>query len=129
MADVVKVVNGGLAIITNRLKGAGTEPNYIDWGTGGNTAATDTDTVLATPKNDEARVSGTSTQETTTTSNDTYQVVGTVTCETTSGAIDEVGLFDASTSGNMFVRATFDDINVNVGDSIQFTIKVVFDQA
>lgn len=34
MADVLKIVNNGLSIITNRLKGAGTEPNYLGSGTG-----------------------------------------------------------------------------------------------
>jgi len=37
------VVNAGLDITTNRLKGAGTEPLYIGWGvSAGTTAKTDT---------------------------------------------------------------------------------------
>lgn len=127
MADVVKVVNGGLDILTNRIKGSGTEPKYIGWGTG-TTAAAVTDTALETARA-EARTDGTSTQQTTNTTNDTYRVVGTITCATTAAAITEVGLSDASTSGNLFLRGTFDVINVSVGDSIQFTINSVFDQA
>ena len=37
MATVV--VDGGLGITTNRLKGAGTEPLHVGWGTGAGTAA------------------------------------------------------------------------------------------
>lgn len=127
MADVIKVVNGGLGILTNRLKSAGTEPKHIGWGTG-TTAADVANTTLETARG-EARTDGTSTQQTTTTTSDTYRVAGTITCVSTSAAITEVALFDASTSGNMFLRGTFSAINVNVGDSIAFTINTVFDQA
>lgn len=127
MADVVKVVNGGLGIVTNRIKGSGTEPKYVGWGTG-TTAADVADTGLETARA-EARTDGTSTQQTTTTTSDTYRVVGSITCAGTAAAITEVGLFDASTAGNLFLRGTFSAINVSVGDSIQFTINTVFDQA
>jgi hypothetical protein len=123
--DVIKVVTGGLAIITNRMVGAGIEPTYIHWGTGGATTATTSDSALTTPRS-EARVSGTSSRATTTYTNDTWRCVGTLTCASTSAAISEVGLFDANTSGNMFLRGTFSDINLNVGDSIQFTVSVAF---
>lgn len=127
MPDVVTVTNTGLGITTNRIKGAGTEPKYVAWGTG-TTAAEATDTALETA-GAEARTDGTSTQQTTNTTNDTYQVVGVITCTGTNKAITEVGLFDASSAGNLFLRGTFDAINVNVGDSVQFTIKAVYDQA
>jgi hypothetical protein len=127
MPDTVVVTNNGLAITTNRIKGSGTEPNWVHWGTGATTAA-EANTALQTPRA-EARVAGTSTQQTTNTTNDTYQVIGTLTAAGTAAAIVEAGLFDASTSGNLYLRATFDSINVSVGDSIQFTIKVVYDQA
>lgn len=126
MADVIKMLNGGLGIITNRIKGAGTEPKYVAWGTG-TTAAVETNTALET-ESAEDRTEGTSTQQTTTTSNDTYQVIGTITSLSTQ-AITEVGLLDASSGGNAFMRATFDAINLNADDSIQFTIKTVLDQA
>lgn len=126
MPDVVVVTDVGMGIITNRVKGAGTEPNHIGWGTGV-TAAAAGNTALETARA-EARTAGTSTREQTNVTNDTYQVVGTITASGSAAAITEVGLFDASTAGNMFLRGTFDAINVNVGDSIQFTIKSVFDQ-
>lgn len=117
------LTNVGKGIVTNRLKGAGTEPNYVHWGTG-TTVAAATQTALVTPSA-EARVAGTSTQQTTTTTNDTYRVVATLTSASTQ-AITEAGLFDAVTTGNMFVRGDFAAINLANGDSIQFTINVQF---
>jgi len=116
------LVNTGKAVITNRIKGAGTEPNYVAWGTGAGTTAL-TDTTLFTETG--TRIAGTSTQQTTTTTNDTYQVVGTLTAGGTL-AITNAGLFDASTSGNLFVKGDFSTINLSTGDSIQFTFKTQF---
>lgn len=122
MATVL--TNTGKAIVTNRLKGAGTEPLNVAWGTGAGTAAI-TDTTLfteATP-----RGAGTSTQQTTTVTNDTYQVVATLTA---GGAltITNAGLFDVITasSGNLFVKGDFTGVVLATSDSIQFTIKCQF---
>jgi hypothetical protein len=127
MADVSTVTDRGLEIINDRIMSAGTEPKYIAWGTG-TTAPVVGNTALETPAA-EARTSGTSSKVTTTTTSDTYQVVGTIVATSTAKAITEVGLLDASTSGNLFMRATFSVINVSVGDSIAFTIKTQLDQA
>ena len=116
--------NSGKALVTNRLKGGGTEPKYIAWGTGAGTAAA-TDTTLFTEAS-ESRVAGTSTQETTTTTSDTYQVVGTMTVAGSGKTITNVGLFDASTSGNLLMKSDFTGIALNVGESIQFTQKLQF---
>lgn len=115
--------NAGKAITTNRLKGAGTEPNYVAWGTGAGTAAA-TDTTLFT-ESAEARVAGTSTQQTTTVTSDTYQVIGTLTASA-SRAITNAGLFDAVSSGNLFMKGDFTVVNLSSGDSIQFTMKVQY---
>lgn len=125
------VVDGGLAIVTNRLRSGGTEPSHIGWGTGAGTAAR-TDTTLFT----EALVSlsaggtdhtaGTSSQVTTTTTNDTYQVTGTRTA-TGSGTVTNAGLFDAASGGNLFLKGDFTGIGLVSGDSIAFTIKAIFD--
>jgi hypothetical protein len=40
--------------------------------------------------------------------------------------ITNAGLFDASTSGNLFIKGDFTGIVLNTGDSIQFTIKAQF---
>jgi hypothetical protein len=88
---------GGKAITTNRLKAGGTEPLNAGWGTGTGTSAA-TDTALFSPAS-EARVAGTSTQQTTAANvpNDTYQVVATITAAG-SRAITEFGLFDTATA-------------------------------
>jgi len=116
------LVNTGKAIVTNRLNSGGTIPQYVAWGTGaGTTAATDTTLFTeVTP-----RVSGTVTQQTTSTTNDTFQVVATQTAGTAE-TITNAGLFDASTSGNLFVKGDFTGVALNSGDSIAFTVKVQF---
>ena len=87
----------GRDILTNRIKGAGTEPLNLAWGNNPATlTAATTDVALFKPGT-EARTAGTSTQQTTTTTNDTYQVVGTIT-STGTQTIAEVGLFDSSTA-------------------------------
>ena len=119
------LVNTGKAVVTNRVKNGATgatEPNYVAWGTGAGTTAL-TDTTLFTETG--TRTAGTSTQQTTSTTNDTYQVVGTMTAGGTL-AITNAGLFDASTSGNLFVKGDFTTINLSSGDSIQFTFKTQF---
>jgi hypothetical protein len=129
------VVNGGKGIVTNRLKGSGTEPLNIGWGTGVQTTATATDTTLG-PTTVEKLVDlstsagtdhtvGTSTQQTTTTTNDSYQVVGTRTA-TGAGTVTVAGLFDAASGGTLFAKGDFAGIALSSGDAIQFTWKVVF---
>jgi hypothetical protein len=116
------LVNTGRAIVTSRISGGGTEPKYVAWGTGSGTTG-QTDTTLFTENG--SRTSGTSSQQTTSTTNDTYQVIGTITAGG-SLAITNAGLFDASTSGNLFVKGDFSTINLSSGDSIQFTFKTQF---
>lgn len=118
--------NAGRAIITNRLIGSGTEPKFVAIGTGATGAdrtAVATDTALSTQV--ETRTDGTSSRVTTTVTNDTYRVIGTVTA-TSARAVDEAGTFDAASSGNMMVSATFPVVNLLSGDSIQITADVVF---
>lgn len=119
------IVNGGHAIVTNRIIGSGTEPKFVAWGTGAGTAAA-SDTTLFTESTEEARTSGTSSRVTTTNANDTYQVVGTITVATSNKTITNVGLFDASTSGTLYFKSDFTGLALNIGDSITFTIKVKF---
>ena len=114
--------NAGKDIVTNRIKGAGTEPNFVAIGTGAGTAAI-ADTTLFTEV--ETRTSGTSTRQTTTTTNDSYQVVGTVVA-TAIRAITNAGLFDAATVGNMLLKGDFATINLAISDSIQLTAKLSF---
>lgn len=118
------LVNGGRAIITNLVSGlGGTVPKFVAWGTGAGTTGA-TDTTLFT-ESSEARTSGTVTQQTTTTTNDSYRVVGTITA-TGARTITNAGLFDASTSGNLFFKTDFTGIVLATNDSIQFTITTSF---
>lgn len=115
--------NAGKAITTNRVKGSGTEPNYVAWGTGAGTAAI-TDTTLFS-ESAEARVAGTSSQVTTSVTNDTYQVVGTIVASAPR-TITNAGLFDAPTSGNLFMKGDFAGVTLAAGESIQFTNQVQY---
>jgi hypothetical protein len=124
VATGVIIPNAGLAILTNRIVGAGTEPKYIGIGTGTATPAAG-DTGLQTPRS-ESRVSGTSSRVQTTVANDTYQVVGEITCAWTPAAVTEVGLFDAPTGGNCFLHGVHDVVNLAVGDKIEYTVRAVF---
>ena len=131
MATVV--VNGGLAIITNRLRGSGLEPVYIGWGTGAGTAAI-ADTSLFTERAVDlsattgTRTTGTSAQATTDVSNDTWRLTGTRTA-TGSGTVTNAGCFDDVdiSEGNLFLKGDFTGIGLASGDSIAFTINADFD--
>lgn len=127
MADVVKVTDAGMAIITNRINGSGTEPKWLDMGTGATPAAND-DTALETP-GPEDRNEGTPSRVATNVTDDTYRVVGTITKTTAAADITECGTFDALTGGNLSVRATFGAIHLEIGNSIEFTVDQVLDQA
>lgn len=117
------ITNTGKAVAANRMIGSGTTPSFVAWGTGAGTAAA-TDTTLFTESTEESRTSGTATRVTTTVTNDTMQVVGTITVATSNKTITNVGLFDASTSGNLYFKSDFTGLALLVNDSITFTIKV-----
>ncbi len=142
MANVL--TNAGRAIITNRIHGGGSEPLFVGWGTGvGTSAAADTTLFTETysTTNDgthNLRATGTGSQVTGSVTNDTYQVVGTLTVASGTGGITvtNAGTFDtnglaanmttAPSGGNLFVKGDFTGIALNVGDSIQFTVKLQF---
>lgn len=130
MADVVSVVDKGLELIVDRLISAGTE-KYLAWGVG-TTSALPTNTGMETESTETSttRVTGTQTKVTTSTTGDTLQVVGTIVCAGSAKAITEIGIFNQPTASGsvMFLHGTFSPINVNVGDSIEFTIKCQFQQ-
>lgn len=68
----------------------------------------------------ESRATGTQTEGA---SANIYRSVGTISYTTTK-AITEHGLFNASTSGTLMDRSEFSAINVENGDSIQFTYEL-----
>jgi hypothetical protein len=120
------ITNAGQAIVTNLVSGlGGTVPRYVAWGTGAGTAAA-ADTTLFTESSQETRTTGTPTRVTTTVTNDTLQVTGTITVATAGKTITNVGLFDASTTGNLYFKSDFTGLALLVGDSISFTLKIAF---
>jgi hypothetical protein len=101
--------------------GAGSHATFNDYiyhqsGTGTN-AESNADTGLQTPVG--SRVSGTKVDNSSG-SNGVYQTVATINYSA-SAAITEHGVFNASTGGTLLDRSVFSAINVNNGDSIQFT--------
>jgi hypothetical protein len=122
------LTNKGAALFADRARTSPatytTSPKFIGVGTGATGAARTAvvgDTALTTEV--ETRASGTESTVTTTVTGDTYQSVGTVSI-TGTRALDESGLFDASTTGNMATSATYNVVNLLSGDSIQITWKV-----
>lgn len=97
MATVV--TRKGKDILSGRLIGATptqAEPKIVTWGLNPNTLTAAATDVGMFDESAEARVTGTSSQVTTTNANDTYQVVGTITASA-SRAIKEFGAFDSTT--------------------------------
>lgn len=123
MAYVTVLTNVGKEKMIDGVYGTTlTPPTYIGWGIG-TTEAAAANTTLETASA-ESRTNGTKSKVTTTVTNDTYQVVGTITCASAGKTITEAGLFDASTSGSMYVHGNFAGITLAVGDSISFTITI-----
>jgi hypothetical protein len=92
---------------------------YIGWGTGAGTAAKG-DTTLFTEAS-ESRVTATDTQPTA----DSNRFVGTITADGTK-TITNVGVFDATTAGNMLLKSDFAGISVESGDNVQFTMTITW---
>lgn len=123
------VTEDGLGVIARRQCDGESqdEAKYLAIGTGATGAdrtAAAGDTALSTEIESRVGDNG-STAETTTLTDDTQQNINTIPI-TGTHAVDEIGLFDASSSGNLVVSSTVNEINVVSGDSIQVTHKVVF---
>ena len=126
------VVNGGKQRISERMRGLGTEPAYLQWGTGAGTAAVADTGLFSTATTTEVRTLGTTSQVTVTQTSDGWRVVGTITA-LGARTILEVGLFDGAGSGgppptgaNFFVHADHGSTTLAVNDAIQYTITVQF---
>lgn len=99
MANAATATYSGRSILWNRMKGAGTEPKNLSWGTpaAALTGSANSDVALFSPAT-EARVAGTSSIVTTTQLGDTYQVTGTITCLVAGKTVTEAGLHDSTTA-------------------------------
>ncbi len=91
---------------------------WIGWGTGAGTAAKG-DTTLFTEAS-ESRVNPTTTDQP---SADIARWIGTITADGVK-TITNAGVFDASTSGNLFVKGDFTGIVLAASDKIEFTITL-----
>lgn len=98
-------------------RGAQTDMKFVGWGSG-TTAAAVTQTALVAA-NAEARTSGTVSQP----AANQYQVVATIQA-TGARVVEEVAVFDAATAGNMGVRATHGQLNLESGDQVQYTLII-----
>jgi hypothetical protein len=122
------VTNKGKAMLADRLRTTPATytapPKFCAMGVGATGAARTAvvaDIALSTEV--ETRTSGTESVVTTSVTGDTTQVVGTVVA-TAARNVDEAGLFDASTTGNLGVSATFAVVALATGESLQFTWKI-----
>jgi hypothetical protein len=118
------ITNAGLAILANRIKGQGTEPIYLAWGTGA-TAADPTATALDTEAS-EARVACVSSIETVSQTDDAYKVTGAITADG-SKTITEWGIFDASSGGNLLaIKSISPGDDYTVGEIGAFSFRIQF---
>ena len=116
------VTNKGLDIIASRIKGIGTEPLYIAWGSGAGVAAI-TDTILFGEES-EARVAGISQITTISVADDTYMVSGSMTADADK-IITNWGLFDALIAGNLLAHESVSPgLAISLGQSIAFTFRI-----
>lgn len=117
--EVPVLTNTGITIFTSCIKGQGSEPNYLQWGSG-NSPASELDTSLESPIG--LPVLATTSIETTAITNDTYRIVGALTASSDI-SVSELGIFDAD--NNLFARVVFDSpINLNINDAVEFTIDI-----
>ena len=118
------VSNAGLSNVMAAWEAFASRPQWIQYGTGAGQDITSND--LSAPV--ESRVLANTTQETTTTAGDTFRMNGTL-YASSANTITEVGVFDASTGGNMDVYGDdFTGIGLAVGDAIVFSISVTVAQ-
>jgi len=135
------IVENGMDLLAKRLFSGITGTTSTDAslthmgiGTGGETGAASTQTALVTPITDCARVAASfsTTGKTSAGGFATIPVSATATfdasadndCATSS--IDEAGLFNALTSGNMFSRNTFSAVTLSTSDSLAVTWTFTF---
>ena len=118
------ITNVGFEVIADRIAGhsgfTGNEANYIALGTG-STAFAVTQTALVTELSGGSYARQQDTDATYTSGTKSFAISATFNAGVATGALQESGLFDASTTGNMLARQTFSTINVGASDSITVT--------
>ncbi len=118
------ITNTGFELIADRIAGhsgfTGNEANYIALGTS-NTGFALTQTALGSELAGGSYARQQDTDATYTAGTTSFAISATFAAGVATGALQESGLFDASTSGNMMARQTFSTINVGASDSITVT--------
>ena len=112
--------NNVVQSIVAALVAAGTL-QYVGWGNGSGQSQSDND--LASPVDE--RVVGAISQQTTTVVGDTFQVIAALVASATL-TITEAGLFNSLTGGLLGMYGDFTAMPVSSGDTITFTMKIVF---
>jgi len=117
------IMNAGKAVVSGlMLTDVGEDAfDYIAIGTS-NTAPNATQSALIAEK---YRVAGTGSQETTTVTDDTARLTSSIAI-TSSISVQEAGIFNSSSTGDMLARSTFSAVSVNNGDTINigYDVKV-----
>ena len=118
------LTNVGEDWVCQRLAGSGAmssnNGSHVGIGTGA-TGETKGDTALVTEVETRATTTVSVTGSGATAK---YQAAGAAITATTSRAIQEAGLFSASTTGNMYIRATFTTINLATNDTLAVTFTI-----
>lgn len=119
------VTDKGLEIISKRIKGLGTEPLYVGWGTGTGTVDPTRNTLFAEDATSGyARVAGVSALVSVAVANDGYRVSGTLTAIATL-IITEWALFDALSGGNMLVHEVISPgLVLAIGQPLNFALTL-----
>jgi len=119
--------NKGKKVIVDRLQTTPATytngPKYVAYGQGNGVLESGNDLNAQV----QSKATGTESIETTAVTGDTYQVIANLTADS-AYAITESGLFlsSANATGDMFAYSDFAEVNLNTGDSIQFTWRVQF---
>jgi hypothetical protein len=114
------------AIINDRLKGLGSEPNKAGWGTGAGTMTRDRTTLFEEDSGGSpayARVTCTTSIETVAQTGDTFVMAATMTANADK-SITCWGVFDAAEGGRPFLLVDFSPIPIAAGKQIAFVGRV-----
>jgi len=120
------ITNAGLALVASLIGDASAVPfTYLAVGTS-TTAPAASQTALVAEITDTglARAAGTVSRVTTTVTNDTFQITKTWTASG-SKTVEEIGIFNASSSGTMLGRALTTTKTLTNNDQLVATYKVV----
>ena len=115
------IMNAGKAEVSSLILTdvGGTAFDYIAIGTN-STAPNATQTALLAQ---QYRVAGTGSQTTTTVTNDTARLTGSIAI-TSTATLQEAGIFNSSSAGDMLARTTYSAISVNSGDTLNIGYDV-----